>query len=160
MYGRLLEKTTVKHYDIQTAFLHGNLSYEVYMKQPPGYQTKNKRLFNKLKKNLYRLKQDANKWNRKLYEVLIENSYERSENDPCLYSKCINNKLLYISIQADDIIAANTESDMLKNFEKRINKSLIKKSMGDICNIISDYNLKNLKKECLQFINRNTLKES
>ena len=33
------EKLIVKHYDTQSAYLNGELSHEVYMKQPKGYVT-------------------------------------------------------------------------------------------------------------------------
>ena len=60
------ENMTIKHYDIPAAFLHGDLSHEVHRKQPPGYQSENKSLICKLKKNLCGLKQGANEWNKKL----------------------------------------------------------------------------------------------
>ena len=51
------EKTMVKHYDIESAHLNGDLSYEVYMKQPEGYEANKGQFVCKLMKNLYGLKQ-------------------------------------------------------------------------------------------------------
>ena len=81
------EKLIVKHYDIQSACLNGELSHEAYMKQPKGYVTTNDQLVYKLNKNAYELKQGASEWNKKLNTILTGAGYVRSLNDPCLYVK-------------------------------------------------------------------------
>ena len=58
------EKLIVKHYDIQSAYLNGELSQEIYMKQSKGYVTTNDQLVHKLNKNVYGLKQGASEWNK------------------------------------------------------------------------------------------------
>jgi hypothetical protein len=48
----------IEHMDVKTAFLHGDLEEEIFMKQPEGYVVKGKKeLVCKLKKSLYGLKQ-------------------------------------------------------------------------------------------------------
>ena len=59
----------VKHYDIKTEYLNGNLSHEVYMKQPEEYQVNAEHLVCKLVKNLYGLKQGANEWYKKFNTI-------------------------------------------------------------------------------------------
>ena len=116
----------VKHYDVETAYLNGDLSHEVYMKQPDGYQKGTTEVC-KLKKNLYGLKQGANEWNKKLNEVLVTDGYKRSDNDQCLYSKQYDDGWIYISIHVDDLIVASTKSTMLKKFEELMNKTMVMK---------------------------------
>ena len=86
----------------------------------------------KLRKNLYRLKQGANEFNKKLHDVLSNNDYKQSDNDPCLYSSCKDNKWINISIHIDDLVAASTEKTMIQEFEDRMNTSFAMKNLGDL----------------------------
>src|SRR6218665_3764678 len=119
-----LKGMIVKHYYVETAYLNGDLSHEVYMKQPEGYQEGRHKIVCKLQKNLYSLKQGANEWNKKFNDILITNGFKRSENDPCLYSSQENGEWMYISIHVDDLIVAATKDYMFKVFEKRMGHTL------------------------------------
>ncbi|KAH9308679.1 hypothetical protein KI387_036590, partial [Taxus chinensis] len=49
--------------DVKMTFLHGDLDEDIYMQQPLGYEFKGKeKLFFRLKKSLYELKQALRKW--------------------------------------------------------------------------------------------------
>lgn len=48
---------SVRNYDVESAFLNGDLKEEIYLKQPPGLE-KDGRVY-KLRKGLYGLKQAA-----------------------------------------------------------------------------------------------------
>jgi len=77
----------VKHYDIESAYLNGDLSHKVYMKQPEGYHQESDNMMWKLEKNLYGLKQDVNEGNKKLHSILPNDGFMQSRNDPCFTSK-------------------------------------------------------------------------
>jgi hypothetical protein len=126
------QKMTVKHYDIQSAYLNGKLSHEVYMKQPEGYITTSDHLVYKLNKNVYGLKQGANEWNKKLNTILTDAGYNRSLNDPCLYVKQKNGHYVYILVYVDDLIAAATSSQMFADFECVMNCVVVMKDLGNL----------------------------
>ena len=121
----------VKHYDIEAAYLNGELSHEVYMLQPDGYRDGDN-LVCKLQKSLYGLKQGANEWNKKLHNVLSVNDFVRSENDPCLYAKQQDGQLMYVCVHVDDLVAAATSDSVIAVFERQMNEVLVMKNLGNL----------------------------
>lgn len=59
-------KMMTKHVDIKTAYLYGQLQEEIYMRQPPGYESGNNDEVCRLRRSLYGLKQAARVWNQRM----------------------------------------------------------------------------------------------
>lgn len=87
----------IAHFDVNTAFLNGELSEKVYMQQPGGCIKDDKKVC-LLQKAIYGLKQASRSWNEKVNEVLMTMSYQRSAFDTCLYYK----DNFYIALYVDD----------------------------------------------------------
>lgn len=74
----------VRHYDIKTAFLNGDVTEDLYMSQPEGYVADGQEhLVCKLLRSVYGLKQSARAWNTKVNDILLQNKFVRSKSDPC-----------------------------------------------------------------------------
>ena len=96
------------------------------MIQPPGFETNSNQVC-KLNKSIYGLKQNPRCWNSVLNQQLVNNGYQRSKDDPCLYSKVINNEIVFIACYVDDIlISSNSEKLMQDSKNVLINKYKIK----------------------------------
>jgi transposase InsO family protein len=91
------------HFDIKSAYLYGNLSEEVYMKPPPGYDCP-PNLVCRLKKSIYGLKQAARTWNTLLNDTLIQYGFQRLHSDTGIYRRLLNGKYIYLAIWVDDIL--------------------------------------------------------
>jgi transposase InsO family protein len=97
------------HIDVETAFLHGILKEEVFIKPPEGIELEENYVL-RLKKALYGLKQSPKCWNDKLNKVLLDRvGCKRSKNDRCLYFR---KEELIILVYVDDalIMAKNDEA--------------------------------------------------
>jgi len=107
------------------------------MHQPEGFHEGADNLVCKLNKSVYGLKQRANKWN-KNYTILyasITSSKARMIH-ACLYSRQHNGDWIFLSIHVDDIIAASTNSEMLRTFERYMKSHFTMKDLGKIHNYI------------------------
>jgi Reverse transcriptase (RNA-dependent DNA polymerase) len=71
--------------DIETAFLNGELSEEIYMDAPEGLDAAEDE-FVLLLKSLYGLIQSAQQFYLKFKEVMIKLAFKPSEIEPCLFS--------------------------------------------------------------------------
>lgn len=130
-------KMIVKHIDIKTAFLYGEITEDLYMKQPEGFvDVGEPNLVCKLKKSIYGLKQSARVWNLKINDVLISNGFKKCVADPCLYSYECNGERIYLLIYVDDVILASVSSKLIKHAETILGNNFEIKLLGDIHNYL------------------------
>ena len=90
--------------DVSNAFLHGDLSEEVYMSIPPGLQGHGSPRCCKSKKSLYGLKQASRKWYEKFSTLLMSSGYQQAHSDHSLFVKHYNGTITALLIYVDDIV--------------------------------------------------------
>jgi len=78
--------------DVKSEFLNGYLREEVYVMQPPGFESNEfpNHVF-KLDKALYGLKQAPRAWYERLSNFLLENNFRRGKVDNTLFLKSKGN---------------------------------------------------------------------
>lgn len=105
--------------DVTTAFLHGVLKEEVYLRQPeghviPGQETQVYRLH----KSLYGLKQASRNWNEKFDEFLTKFGLVPSQADSCVYFLRKDGEITIVSIWVDDgLVASSSKKIVLEIIE-------------------------------------------
>ena len=118
--------------DVKTAFLNAPIDCSIYVEQPEGYVSKNKKgenLVLRLKKSLYGLKQSGRNWNSTLHTYLIESGFKRSINDPCFYYKEEEN--IFLVVWVDDLLIA-ASSDALKCVKHVLESKFRMKDLGQV----------------------------
>ena len=80
------------------------------MQQPQGYEVKGKEnLVCRLKKSLYRLKQDPRQWYLKFDKFMIEQGHDRCHSDHCVYFKRLDNgRYIILLLYVDDILVVGS----------------------------------------------------
>ena len=127
------KKMKVRHYDVKTAFLNGDITEDLYMTQPEGYVADGEEhLVCKLQGSLYGLKQSARAWNIKMNKLLLDNGFIRSKADQCLYSKFENSKWMYVLLYVDDLIIAHDDNEVITQFGHVINEHFAVTDLGEI----------------------------
>lgn len=104
-------------FDVRTAFLHGILEEEIYMKIPEGLQVSGdeNRLVCKLNKALYGLKQASRCWNQTFSMFLERFGFEKCNAENSLYYSNFNEENVFLALFVDDgLIMAKTKQTLEK----------------------------------------------
>jgi hypothetical protein len=82
------EKWEVHHLDVKSAFLNGELTEEVYVRQPPGFVKNGEEgKVLRLKKALYGLRQAPRAWNAKLDMSLDSFGFIKCPSEHAVYTR-------------------------------------------------------------------------
>ncbi|GJZ14997.1 retrovirus-related pol polyprotein from transposon TNT 1-94 [Tanacetum coccineum] len=119
--------------DVKSAFLNGKLKEEVYIKQPPGFESSEFLDYVcKLNKALYGLKQAPKAWYETLSTFLIQNKFIRGRIDNTLFIYKSKEDVLFVQVYVDDIIFGSTSYKLCKQFEKLMTKKFEMSMMGEL----------------------------
>ena len=106
--------------DGKTAFLNGELTEEVFMKQPEGFVEKGKEnLVCRLKRSIYGLKQSPRCWNATLDDHLKKMKFVQTKGDPCLYVSTDGEPVI-IAVYVDDILIAGRTDERIAEVKAAI----------------------------------------
>ena len=102
----------LRHVDVRTAFLNGELDEEVYIKVPEGLQDMYPRKCFKLRKAIYGLKQAPRVWWLNLSSTLIKHGFTATFADQCLFTKMGKHGRVFMLVYVDDILIAGKHEDV------------------------------------------------
>lgn len=124
----------VRHLDVRSAYLNGELNEEIYMEQPQGFEEpgqEDKVL--KLRKSLYGLKQSARVWNKRATEVFSELGFQQGIADQCLYSrKEEDGSITYVLLYVDDLLVAGQSAESTEKVSRELQNYFDIKDLGDV----------------------------
>ncbi len=115
------EHMKMEQFDVKTAFLHGELKEEIFMRQPKGFEDGTGRVC-KLKKSLYGLKQASRCWNQKFSKFLEKFDFRTSTADNCVFISGPDKRKIILAIWVDDgLVVAHKIEDInrLINFMQK-----------------------------------------
>lgn len=110
-------------FDVQTAFLYGELEEQIYMEVPEGLDVKEeesksakkKSFVCKLSKALYGLKQAPRCWNKKFSEFLRQYSFKETDAEQCIFVGTFDDSVVYLALYVDDGLIAAKSKKVIKS---------------------------------------------
>ena len=130
--SRLL-KLHMTQVDVSSAFLHGDLQEEIYMKFPPGYKpvgSDGKCL--RLIKGLYGLKQAGRIWNIKFVDTLKEIGFVPLISDTQVLQLRRGKSVFIIGLHVDDAILATNDERLRKEVVSELQQRFLVKDLGPL----------------------------
>jgi hypothetical protein len=124
-----VEDLEIHQLDIKTAFLNGELEEDVWIQQPPGYETRDGTACH-LHKSLYGLKQAPRAWHTKLKETLETLSFYPVAADPALFTNTIGDRV-YLLTYVDDILIVTSNNAALDDTKQKILTAFDARDMGE-----------------------------
>eukprot|EP00253_Pinus_taeda_P033305 PITA_33305 len=114
----------------QTAFLNGVTEEEVYIEQPEGFETHEKKSHEcRLRKALYGLKQAPRAWYGRIDGYLQKMGFVKSDADPNLYYLVVENELLILVLYVDDLFLTGS-SRLIGDCKKNLATEFDMKDLG------------------------------
>ena len=115
--------------DVKSAFLHGDLEEEFYMKQPEGL-IDDPSLVCRLGKSLYGLKQSPRAWYSKMDAFLISQKFEMYGSDCNVYMKKKEGLLLLVVLYVDDLLITSSSVVGFRSIKNALNKAFAMTDLG------------------------------
>lgn len=115
--------------DAVTAFLHGDLSDEIYMRQPELFDDGTGRVC-RLNKSLYGLKQASCVWNQKLDAALKHFGLIATKSDACVYHILRDRSILVVAVYVDDVIIISNDIELKNALKNHLSNKFKMKDMG------------------------------
>ncbi|WVZ97631.1 hypothetical protein U9M48_043148 [Paspalum notatum var. saurae] len=119
--------------DVKSAFLNGFIEEEVYVRQPPGFESAKfpDRVF-KLSKALHGLKQAPRAWYARLKSFLLKSGFVMGSVGKTLFLLSHGSDTLIIQIYVDDIIFGSSSHALVSSFAEQMSREFEMSLMGEL----------------------------
>ena len=124
----------LQQFDVKNAFLHGELSEEVYMDLPPGCMIPEVHCQKvcKLKKSLYGLKQSPRAWFGRFTKSMRSFGYYQSNSDHTLFLKKQHGKITALIVYVDDMVVTGNDPNERKALQSYLSSKFEMKDLGHL----------------------------
>ena len=124
---------SIRQLDVNNAFLHGSISEEVYMSQPPGFvDTTNPSHVCRLRKALYGLKQAPRAWYLELKQFILSYGFKNSRSDASLFIYHTNAITSYFLVYVDDLLITGSSPAFNREFIAALSHRFSVKDLGPL----------------------------
>ena len=123
----------VHHLDVKTTFLNGDITEDVYVAQPEGFERRGQEhLVYKLSKALYGLRQAPRAWYAKLNACLVSLGFTRCPYEHAVYTRKNGEDSLVIAVYVDDLLVTGTSVSVIEDFKRQMKLKFEMSDMGKL----------------------------
>ncbi|CAH9115063.1 unnamed protein product [Cuscuta epithymum] len=122
----------VHQLDVNNAFLHGDLSEDVYMRIPQGFAKSGDTRVCKLQKSLYGLRQASRNWYHKFTQALQDIGFRQSRADHSLFIFQNGHINTYALIYVDDVLLAGDDISHISTVKNYLDTKFSIKDLGKL----------------------------
>ena len=121
----------VHHVDVKSAFLYGDLSEDIYMRLPEGYNPNDGQVC-KLRHSLYGLRQAPKQWYSKLSGIMTSKGFASLETEECLYVGGTRSSPILVLVYVDDILIIATTEEQMERTKRFLSETFNLKDLGEV----------------------------
>ena len=122
---------TLRQIDVSNSFLHGFLSEDVYMQQPPGFEdAQYPSHVCKLQRAIYGLKQSPRAWYARLSTLLLQLGFISSKADTSLFVYHRGDVHIFMLVYVDDIVIAGSTPAAVERLVRSLADTFPIKDLG------------------------------
>ncbi|KAL3520694.1 hypothetical protein ACH5RR_018843 [Cinchona calisaya] len=118
--------------DVENAFLHIDLSEEVYMQPPPIFCRQGEQLVCRMNKSLYSLKQASRSWFHNFSSSIQDPGFKQSRTDYSLFTKVRSYSFTAILLYVDDMIIMGYDERMITDLKTFLKSHLRIRDLGPL----------------------------
>ncbi|CAH9061555.1 unnamed protein product [Cuscuta epithymum] len=123
----------IRQLDVKNVFLHGHLTKEVYMCQPPGFvHPQFPHHLCRLRKAIYGLKQAPRARFHRFSSFLLSHGFGCSRSNNSLFIFRRQSDIIYLLLYVDDIIVTRNSPNLVSHFLSLLAKCFAMKDLGDL----------------------------
>jgi transposase InsO family protein len=116
--------------DVKNAFLHADMKEELYLRQPPGFDTGDGRVC-RLRKALYGLRQAPHDWRERLERELVSLGFTVADSDPSLFILRTRTSVLHLLVHVDDMLLASPDAALINRIKQHFARLFGIRDLGE-----------------------------
>ena len=124
----------VRQRDVKTAFLYADIEEDVFVAEPPGFETQGKNgvpFVMKLGKSLYGLAQSPGNWFHTIDPVLISIGFVPLKSDTCIYIYD-HDGIIILTLYVDDLLVIGGDIQLMEKIKRKLMDQFKMTDMGDV----------------------------
>ena len=126
-----MNKWQMKQLNVTNAFIHGNMTEELYIAQPQGYvNPAHSHHVCKLHRSIYGLKQAPRAWFARLTSFLHSLHFISSKADTSLFILHQNTDIIFLLVYVNDIILTGSNAALIQQFIHYLQREFLIRDLG------------------------------